>query len=672
MTGSSDPTLGDAAPPPGQEAQVVSAQDGTPVAVFAAGGGGGINYDLYESDGTNLIALGGPYTTGPYDFVALNGEALFDANQDLYASNGTAKGTVKIAAGVGPYEITPIGTLAVFAGIDPGTGGNGLWVTDGTASGTSEIVSGKFVAVSAAGSLMPGQGLLGRQVALSIGTEALFSAYDANGADQLWETDGTTAGTKEVAFGPYQLTFIAGGHGPIGLIPQDLVQTGNMVLFDGLSDTNGQGLYSLNIGTGAVTDINAAIAKGNSQNPVPSDAQTITSLGNGLATLFAVNGSDQTSLWATDGSVGGTTRLIPYLSVAGMVALGNKAIFAGEELNASGSAITPWGLWITDGTSAGTSEFFTGLPTSDPIPSQLTVFGGLVVFSGSGTGLWQTDGTAANTQEITTDGSIDLTEALVVNGQLLFNEGKNVYSIDGFAGDGTEFVSSVPLVNQQGSNVPYFAVLCFRAGTRILTPDGDVPVENLAPGDPVLTHDGEVHAITWIGRRHIDCRRHPRPEAVQPVRIAAGAFGAGSPRRDLYLSPDHAVFVDGVLIPARLLINGSSICQTAMSAVTYFHVELASHEILVVEGLPAESYLDVGTRDNFVDTGGAMRLFPDRGAMGVASHLGVDQRGNSRWGVFPSGVSLAWEGRAHAPLSLAGDAVERVRRRVAREAPAKA
>jgi hypothetical protein len=272
----------------------------------------------------------------------------------------------------------------------------------------------------------------------------------------------------------------------------------------------------------------------------------------------------------------------------------------------------------------------------------LTVFGDLVVFtSNSGVGLWQTDGTAANTQEITTAGSIGLSAAVVVNGSLLFNEAGDTYSIDGYAPDGATFVSSVPVVNQQGSNVPYDAVLCFLAGTRILTPRGEVPVEDLVPGDSVLTHEGETHAITWIGRRRVDCRDHPRPEAVQPVRIAAGAFGEATPRRDLYLSPDHAVFVDGELIPARLLIDGGSIRQVPATDVTYVHIELATHEILVADGLPAESYLDVGTRDNFETNGGVMHLFPTFSPVHDAP--------------------LAWESRARAPLRVAGDAVERAR-----------
>ena len=67
--------------------------------------------------------------------------------------------------------------------------------------------------------------------------------------------------------------------------------------------------------------------------------------------------------------------------------------------------------------------------------------------------------------------------------------------------------------------------------------------------------------IVWLGSRTVDCAKHPHPETVWPVRVSAGAFGANGPVRDLYLSPDHAVFVNGVLIPVKLLINGTSITR---------------------------------------------------------------------------------------------------------------
>jgi hypothetical protein len=98
---------------------------------------------------------------------------------------------------------------------------------------------------------------------------------------------------------------------------------------------------------------------------------------------------------------------------------------------------------------------------------------------------------------------------------------------------------------------------------------------------------------------------------VQPVRVRANAFTAGLPSYDLRLSPDHAVFIDGVLIPIRYLINGRTIVQEQVDKVTYYHVELSSHEVILAEGLPCESYLDTGNRGAFANGGGTAILHPD-------------------------------------------------------------
>jgi hypothetical protein len=150
---------------------------------------------------------------------------------------------------------------------------------------------------------------------------------------------------------------------------------------------------------------------------------------------------------------------------------------------------------------------------------------------------------------------------------------------------------------------------CFAIGTLITTVHGEVPVELLREGDVVVTAAGEPRPIRWIGHRRIDCRRHPKPHDVWPVRVHAGAFGDGLPRRELWLSPDHAVFVEGVLIPVRYLINGRTIVQQRIREVTYYHVELATHDVILAEGLPCESYLDTGNRSDFAN-GGAVKLHP--------------------------------------------------------------
>ncbi|GJD72037.1 hypothetical protein CFIICLFH_0246 [Methylobacterium goesingense] len=98
------------------------------------------------------------------------------------------------------------------------------------------------------------------------------------------------------------------------------------------------------------------------------------------------------------------------------------------------------------------------------------------------------------------------------------------------------------------------------------------------------------------------------------MRVLAGAFGDGLPHRDLWLSPDHAVCVrvlDEVLIPIKHLLNDATIAQIETAEVTYWHVELDSHDILLAEGLPAESFLDTGVRAGFENGAEHMVLHPD-------------------------------------------------------------
>ena len=146
------------------------------------------------------------------------------------------------------------------------------------------------------------------------------------------------------------------------------------------------------------------------------------------------------------------------------------------------------------------------------------------------------------------------------------------------------------------------SIVCFAEGTLIRTPRGDVPIESLQVGGSVLTAAGEAREIKWLSSRTVDCRRHPQPVSALPIRIAAGAFGPGAPESDLFVSPGHAIcvsVVDEVLIPASSLINGATIVQVDVEEVTYWHVELESHDIILANGLPTESYIDVGNRGFF-------------------------------------------------------------------------
>jgi hypothetical protein len=203
--------------------------------------------------------------------------------------------------------------------------------------------------------------------------------------------------------------------------------------------------------------------------------------------------------------------------------------------------------------------------------------------------------------------------------------------------DGSGGATAAELTFSTSGPFPTFSTTCFAAGTRIACEAGEVAVEDLRVEDRVLLAGGGTSPIVWIGHRRIDCRRHADPDTVLPVRVAPGAFGEEAPRRPLFLSPEHAVFTGGVLIPIRLLMNGSSIRQVERETVTYYHVELEHHAVILAEGLAAESFLDTGNRAWF-----------DNGPLPAP-------RG-------PERAATTWECLACAPLVLTGPWLGETRR----------
>ena len=154
-------------------------------------------------------------------------------------------------------------------------------------------------------------------------------------------------------------------------------------------------------------------------------------------------------------------------------------------------------------------------------------------------------------------------------------------------------------ITRDGAGGTLISVACFASGTRLRTATGDVAVDDLRVGDLVVTGSagGPLRPVTWIGSRRIDLKTHPRADLVAPIRVLRDAMGQGLPERDLLLSPDHAVFLDGALVPVHLLVNGMTIVQHRPAAsVRYVHVELDRHSVVLAEGLPTESYLDTGNR----------------------------------------------------------------------------
>jgi Hint domain len=206
-----------------------------------------------------------------------------------------------------------------------------------------------------------------------------------------------------------------------------------------------------------------------------------------------------------------------------------------------------------------------------------------------------------------------------------------------------------PVTVEPSSPVSTPIVACFAAGTRIATPRGAIRIERLREGDTVVTVSGKPQPIQWIGRRTLDCIRHISPDRVKPIRIAPHAFGENRPRRTLLLSPDHSIYVEDVLIPVKFLVNRATLRQIEVATVTYYHLELARHDVVLAEGLPVETYLETGGRSAFENSGGAMQLHPN-----FAPNEAL--------------VGMVWQNFCYAPLLGTDGQLDRVRARLAWQA----
>jgi hypothetical protein len=159
--------------------------------------------------------------------------------------------------------------------------------------------------------------------------------------------------------------------------------------------------------------------------------------------------------------------------------------------------------------------------------------------------------------------------------------------------DGNYTLLGGPLHLTVGASGELVTSRCFLTGTHIATPDGEVNVETLSIGDQVTTADGTVKSVRWVGKNTV-ATRFADPLRFMPIRIKAGALGDNVPVRDLLVSPEHAMFIDGVLIHAAALVNGLTIVreQNMPETFVYYHIEVEDHALLMSEGAASESFVD--------------------------------------------------------------------------------
>jgi hypothetical protein len=195
---------------------------------------------------------------------------------------------------------------------------------------------------------------------------------------------------------------------------------------------------------------------------------------------------------------------------------------------------------------------------------------------------------------------IDLTAFTAITSldQLTFTQvgASTVISAPGI--DGTITVRNVTVSElRDGGSV---LVACYLRGTMILTPGGERAIEDLQIGDEVVTADGDIRPIRWIGYRAYAARFLKAGSRLLPVTFRAGSLGPSRPNRDLTVSPGHSMLIDGKLVNANLLVNGRTIVQGATGPmVSYVHIELDTPDAVIANGVASETYVNDANRRQF-------------------------------------------------------------------------
>ncbi len=526
-------------------------------------------------------ALGGVLVTGPVEFddeviaTGLSGTALQidDGGNVLFgaASDISLSGNVTIGDGNGAGALEVLtdaaslaGSLTLAAG---GVGaGSSLAVMGALSlSGAAIVGSSGSATLFESGSLIAGS--------LQLGPSGGFDAY-ANAAATLGGLSNngaiTMTGAAVVDSSSYNGTggFTLGGTSQLNISGAASLQAG-------------RGLIGLDARLGAVSLVQTGGALTISGELISSGAMSLSS-------VSLTGGSLSTGLLDVTGTLSGygTVAAVTLLGPGTVKAQGGRMLIAGGSLTGTGAL---------DIATGATLELSSIDLSSTPIS-----------FTGT-SGLLVLDDARADSPGISGMSSFDAVDLVGIAPSLVSVSGNTIELLNGHGSITGSFA-----VSTSGAALPGLSIVsdgsggamvtlggelpCFARGTGILTPQGYRPVEELRPGDPVINAAGERRAVRWVGWRTLDLGPAPA-RSSRPIIIRPGAFGLGKPFKTLRLSPPHCIYAQGVLIPVAHLVNGATILSDdAAPAMTYYHLELDRHDVLLAEGLECESYFCNGNR----------------------------------------------------------------------------
>ena len=440
--------------------------------LYFTGDDGVHGYELWKSDGTAegtvLVTdlAPGAAASNPRPLCASGGQLVFASGPDLYTTDGTAAGTVKL--------VSPNVTFRVSSGPARWAGGSGgvfflavvssdgapdkgmlLW-TDGTPNGTRVVkdlqqVGGTIWHLFNAG---------GR----------LYFTASSSSATTVWTSDGTDAGTVALPvpgiaaitnsgtpppwLGSLGTTLFIQGRDPAG---EELWRTDGTVagtarvndLYPGTADSN---IYRVApFGDGAMFVYRGDLYQTRADSPpapVPGAPRSVGTVMAAGGAAYFTSRSPTPSLLKTDGTAGGTVKLADVpgesdgslgLDSLGATASGRTVYFHVGRGFGDGRINE---LWKSDGTTVGTAmgTSFAG----NGLVNGVTAAGETVFFIHNdrvhGYELWKSDGTAEGTGMVTdlrADGSGAVSGPIPFGNKVLFGGSVSNTLTQLFVTDGT-------------------------------------------------------------------------------------------------------------------------------------------------------------------------------------------------------------------------------------------
>jgi hypothetical protein len=555
-------------------------------------------------------------------FVAYNNDLVFsqaslasnvagDGNDDtatLAVYNPTTGAITQPATpngGYDPHDFVTIGSTLYFEATDSGTGETAIYSYNGTT--VTEIYNldpinpgNQAAAVGAvAGSLVAFNGNLyfgsGNQSVEELTSTGSLSNKATNVTPNQTLVESFGSGSGFIVSGG-DLYFDSGNSGVFTLNDENQVTTvlanapfffpvvdGGTVYFTTAINGGSFNLYSTT--GGAATLVKAGVGG----NDFIAMGGTLY-YNNGGSTLGTFNGSTFGTLNVPNGAGGVPLTVAPIDATSWTAAADPAAVVAGATVtyHSGGPAVRlDPGLQLSDSSSSTLTSAAIVIASSDFVDGDTLNFTNQNGITGSYN---------ASSGVLTLTGTASVADYKAALESITYSFADGDSTNDGANPSRTISWGVSDGLNNSLAATSTLGTLCFLDGTMIATPEGEIEVERLAAGDKVLAATGAVRTVTWAGAGRVLATRGRRGPAT-PVIVRKGALADNVPHTDMRVTKGHALFLDGVLVPVEFLVNHRSILwDDHAQEVSLRHIELETHDVLLANGAPAESYRDDGNR----------------------------------------------------------------------------